>query len=206
MKRKLQDIKQENKTVEEFAEQVQEMATEGHPDATESVRDTIATDTFLKGIGNKRAALTAMDKDPTTLESALQLVKAAINNQRLILGGHKPEVRKVRFKNAYSDSDEETDFSLRTVRAQSRIDKLAAEVDSLKLANTKIDKLIGLLSNRSESPQRTTAQPRSSSPVKKVPCYMCITVEKKFSSRRTVNNSENQDHNLRKPKVTLHLI
>lgn len=85
MKRKLQDIKQENKTVEEFAEQVQEMATEGHPDATESVRDTIATDTFLKGIGNKRAALTAMDKDPTTLESALQLVKAAINNQRLIL-------------------------------------------------------------------------------------------------------------------------
>lgn len=31
-----------------------------------------------------------MDKDPTTLESALQLVKAAINNQRLILGGRKP--------------------------------------------------------------------------------------------------------------------
>lgn len=111
MKRKLQDIKQENKTVEEFAEQVQEMATEGHPDATESVIDTIATDTFLKGIGNKRAALTAMDKDPTTFESALQLVKAAINNQRLILGGHKPEVRKVRFNNAYTDSNEETDFS-----------------------------------------------------------------------------------------------
>lgn len=112
VRRKLQDIKQENKTVEEFAEQVHAMVTEGHPDAPESVIDTIATDTFLKGIENKRAALTAMNKDPTTLESALQLVKAAINNQRLILGGRKPEVRKVRFNDAYSDSDEETEYSL----------------------------------------------------------------------------------------------
>lgn len=49
-RRKLQDIKQENKIVEEFAEQVQEMVTEGYPDAPESVTDTIASDTFLKGI------------------------------------------------------------------------------------------------------------------------------------------------------------
>lgn len=40
VRRKLQDIKQENKTVEEFAEQVQEMVTEGYPDAPESVIDT----------------------------------------------------------------------------------------------------------------------------------------------------------------------
>lgn len=84
--------------------------------------------------------------------------KTAINNQRLILGGRKPEVRKVQFNGAYSDSDEETEFNSRTVRPQSRVDKLAAEVDSLKLgleaANTKIDKLIGLISNRSRSPPR----------------------------------------------------
>lgn len=118
-----------------------------------------------------------MYKDPITLESALQLVKAAINNQRLILGGRKPEVRKVRFNDAYSNSDEETEFSSRTVRPQSRVDKLAAEVDSLKLgleaANTKIDKLFGLMSSRSRSPQRTTAQARSSSPLKEVSCYNC---------------------------------
>lgn len=144
------------------------MVTEGYTDAPESVIDTIASDTFLKDIENKRSALTAMDKDPTTLESALQLVKAAINNRILILGGRKPAVRKVRFNDAYSDSDEETEFSSRTVRPQSRVNKLAAEVDSLKLgleaANTKIDKLIGLMSTRSRSPQRTTSQSRSSSP------------------------------------------
>lgn len=71
MRRKLQNIKQENKTVEEFAEQVQEMISTGYSDAPESVIDTIATDAFLNCIENKRAALTVMDKDPDTLESAL---------------------------------------------------------------------------------------------------------------------------------------
>ena len=41
-----------------------------------------------------------MDKDPTTLESALQLVKGAINNQKRIFGTRKQEVRKVRLDDA----------------------------------------------------------------------------------------------------------
>ena len=77
------------------------MVTEGYPDAPESVRDMIATDTFLKCIENKRAALTAMGKDPTTLESALQLDKGAINNQRIILGERKQSLNQLilRLKN-----------------------------------------------------------------------------------------------------------
>ena len=47
VRRKFLDIKQDKKSVEEFAELVQEMVTEGYPDAPESVIDTIATDTFL---------------------------------------------------------------------------------------------------------------------------------------------------------------
>ena len=114
-RRKLQDINQNNKSVEKFAELIQEIVTEGYSDVPESVIDTISTNTFLKGIGNKRAALTAMDKDPTTLESAIQLVKGAINNQRLIPGARKQEVRKVRFDDAYSDSDEELEVNSRSI-------------------------------------------------------------------------------------------
>jgi hypothetical protein len=95
-------MKQENMSVDEFAELVQEMVAEGYPDVPENVIDTIATDTFLKGIENKRAALTAMGKDQTTLESSLQRVKAAINNQRLILGACKSEIRKVRFNDTHT--------------------------------------------------------------------------------------------------------
>ena len=114
LKRKLQDIKQDNKSVEEFAELVHahEMVTERYSDAPERFIDTI--DSFLKGIENKRAVLTVMDKDPTTLEGALQLVKGTINNQRLIIGARKQEVRRVRFDDAYSDSNEEPEFNSRS--------------------------------------------------------------------------------------------
>ena len=121
-----------------------------------------------------------MDKDPATLESALQLVKGAINNQRLILGTRKQEVRKVRFDDAYSDSDEEPEFNSRSIRPQSRVDKLAADVDSLKsgleATNTKIDKLITLISSRSRSPQRMTTQTRSSSPMREGSCLSLIHI------------------------------
>ena len=40
------------------------------------MKEIIATDTFLKGLENKRAALTTMDKDPPDLETAFQSVKA----------------------------------------------------------------------------------------------------------------------------------
>jgi hypothetical protein len=57
------------------------------------------------------------------------------------------------------------------------VDKLAADVYSLKLGleatNTKIDKLIGLISNRSRSSQRTTTQSKLSYPVKESAFYNC---------------------------------
>ncbi|XP_065928397.1 uncharacterized protein [Magallana gigas] len=74
-----------------YREKIQEMVSEGYPQAPDCVKETIATDTFLKGLENKRAALTTMDKDPPDLETALQLVKAALNNQRLILGARGEE-------------------------------------------------------------------------------------------------------------------
>ena len=49
----------------------------------------IAIDVFLRGCTNKQAALIAMDKNPTTLDIAIQYMKSAITNQKLILGLRK---------------------------------------------------------------------------------------------------------------------
>ena len=98
IRRNLQDIKQGEHTADEFAEKIQEVVCEGYPQAPDCVKETIATDAFLIGLENKRAAFTTMDKNPPDLETALQLVKAAHNNQRLILGTKIPEVRKVHFE------------------------------------------------------------------------------------------------------------
>jgi len=75
IRRQLQDAKQNlDETVEEFAERVQEMATDGYGINTpENVVETISVDAFLKGCTDKKAALLAMEKNPVTLDQALKL-------------------------------------------------------------------------------------------------------------------------------------
>jgi hypothetical protein len=46
--------------------------------------EIIAIDAFLKGCTDKKAAITAMDKNPATLDQALQFVKSAIANQKVM--------------------------------------------------------------------------------------------------------------------------
>ena len=172
IRRKLQDMKQDEKSLEEFAEVIQEMVSEGYPDAPESVMDMIASDTFLKGVDNKRAALSAMDKDPVNLGSALQMVKSAVHNQRLILGTKRPEVRKVRFQeNTDLFSDEEypgyeEKHTVRAMQVPSRMDKIEADVESLKTdikdVNNKLSQVLSLMSSRSASP--SLGRGRSPSP------------------------------------------
>ena len=66
-----------------------------------------------------------MDKDRPDLETALQLVKAALNKQRLNLGTKKPEVRKVHYEegdihNVLSSSNK---FEVRPIRPQNKVEK-----------------------------------------------------------------------------------
>ncbi len=66
----------------------------GYPGATEQMVDVIASDAFLKGCREKRAALTAMDKQPATLDKALQLVRNAESNQRVLMGDTKSSMKE----------------------------------------------------------------------------------------------------------------
>ena len=116
IRRQLQDIKQDpDDSIEEFADKVQEMTTDGYPDTPDNCRQTVAIDAFLRGCQNKQAALTAMDKNPLTLDDAIQHMKSAITNQRLILGAKKTEVKRVKFETCDEESEEEGEIS--TVRA-----------------------------------------------------------------------------------------
>jgi len=96
IRRQLQDLKQEqDELLEEYAERAQEMSTDGYPDTPEEFVEIIAIDAFLKGCTDKKAALTAMDKNPATLDQALQFVKSAIANQRVILGQKRMDLKRV---------------------------------------------------------------------------------------------------------------
>ena len=76
------------------------MATDGYPGTQDSFIQLVATDTFFKGCSDKKAALTAMDKDPTDLDTVLQYANSAVTNQRVILEIKKSDigVKRVTFQ------------------------------------------------------------------------------------------------------------
>ena len=98
IRRQLQEIQQNTEeTIEEFAERIEELSTEAYPDTPDFFRNTITIDAFLRGCTEKRAALVTLDKDPKTLDEAVQYLKGAITNQKLIMGS-KRDVRRVTFE------------------------------------------------------------------------------------------------------------
>lgn len=109
IRRQLQDVKQTiEESIEDYAERVQEMATEGYVEASEDIVEMMATEAFLRDCQNNQAALLAMDKDPKRIDLALQYVKSAIHNRKVLLGQKKTEVRKVQFQEEIaSKSDSE---------------------------------------------------------------------------------------------------
>ena len=118
IRRQLQDIKQDpEESVEEFADKVQDMTADGYPDTPENCKQTVAIDVFLRGCTNKQAALIAMDKNPATLDIAIQYIKSAITNQKLILGARKCEARRVKFESSESENEtsDETSSEVRAI-------------------------------------------------------------------------------------------
>ena len=81
-----------------YAEHAQYLAVDGFPGTSDDFMQIVATDAFLKGCHDKRAALTSMDKDPENLDRAVQFVKSAMTNQRVILGIKKTDVKRVTFQ------------------------------------------------------------------------------------------------------------
>ena len=65
---KLQELRQDDLSLEKFGE----LVINGYPGAAENMKE--ATDTFLKGVTKRRAALSAIDKKQQTLD----IVKSAI--------------------------------------------------------------------------------------------------------------------------------
>ena len=72
IRKQLQDVKQNvEASIEELTERVQEMATDGHSEATEDIVELMAVDAFLKGCNDKKAGLAAMDENPSRIDQGL---------------------------------------------------------------------------------------------------------------------------------------
>ncbi|CAC5375551.1 unnamed protein product [Mytilus coruscus] len=171
IRRQLQDVRQNgDEMIDEFAERVQEMATDGYIDTPEHVVETISVDAFLKGCTDKKAALLAMEKNPTRMDQALQFVKSSIHNQRVLLGYKKSDVRRVQFeKYDQDDSDGDSEIAVRVVNKKNQTMYLKQETIEKRVLKTEQDitgisnnvgKILKILESRSNDNRR----PRSPSP------------------------------------------
>ena len=114
----------------------------------------MATDAFLN---DKRAALTAMYKDPKKIDRVVQFVKSAMNNQRVILGIKKTDVKRVIFQETEiedcdPDDDHQSSACLRTVyrnETYSTMGKFEARLkkteEELKETKTKGKQILDIL-------------------------------------------------------------
>ena len=83
-----------NESLDEFADRVQRMATDGFSSMDERWVQLMAVDVLLKGCLDKRAALQAMDKEPSTISDAVRLLKRTSSYEQ-VLGLGPKQVRQV---------------------------------------------------------------------------------------------------------------
>ena len=101
-RRQLVGLQQEEfETVELFSDRVHTMVRDGYPKAKESMVQMLASETFLSGCKDKRAAMFASEKNPKTISKALSYVKSAATNSKMV-GSRPTNIRQVSFS---SESD-----------------------------------------------------------------------------------------------------
>ena len=121
IRRQLQEVKNWDETIEKFAEKIQEMATDGYgAEAPEYFVEITCIDAFLRGCTDKKAVDFITERNPTTIDLALQCVKSSIHNQRIICGKKTEYVKRVKFE---SDDESNVGTSNLAVRVLNRQDK-----------------------------------------------------------------------------------
>ncbi|ELU12523.1 hypothetical protein CAPTEDRAFT_199198 [Capitella teleta] len=120
-RKQLQDVRQGmEESLQEFASRVQQLARDAHPSLVTEAVEPMAVDAFLRGCKEKLAAYSALNREPATVELAVNLVEGAVTNQQAVFGSTVPvsKLRQVlRFENPTQTQPD--DYQVRAVHASS---------------------------------------------------------------------------------------
>ncbi|CAG2231769.1 unnamed protein product [Mytilus edulis] len=169
LRRQLQEAKQgSDESLEEFADKVQELATDGYPESPDYFIQIVAVDAFLKGCAEKQAALVAMDKNPSSLNEATQYMKSAITNQRLIMGSRKTtDIKRVTFEDPAELKDSEAVIrAIYREKPQSESSKMDIRVkkneDDIQEMKKSLSQILNILKGNDERSRSLIAFRKSS--------------------------------------------
>ena len=154
-----------SESLDEFADRIQRMATEGYSGMEGRWVQLMAVDVLLKGCVDKRSALQAMEKEPATIQEAVQLLKRTSNYEQ-VLGLGQKSIRQV------SQVEQQIEPPLPT-EGSHEIRKVSIPVNSAGGTSGEIlqalEKMSGQLSTLLERSTTTNQVPRRPA----LRCYAC---------------------------------
>lgn len=147
-------------TLEEFAERTQRLASDAWGDENAGMVELTAKEAFLHGQLDTDAAWSAMQKEPDSLDEALQFVKMAIHDKKSLLANGRGvmKTRTVGFNldsepTVRATSPARSESPLASSDTSQKVEKLESDFKSMQ---GDISKILNLLQStpRSSSPGR----------------------------------------------------
>ena len=86
VRRMLSEIRQKQESNEEFGEEIRRLVTRAYPGVDVVMQDQLAAEAFLKGYKNTKIAYDVLNKKPTTLNEALEMVTFQEHNFKATIG------------------------------------------------------------------------------------------------------------------------
>ena len=154
IRKQLQTIHQNTEeALEEWAERCQQCAYDAWGKISPEVAEQAATEAFLGGVIEAEAACTVLEKDPQTVDEALEFLKKAVHSHKALCCKFRNTQRKVRTVSMAPDpmtAEVRTTGATSSPTQQDSIQKFGAELRGLwsSLAETRkqLVKIVELLS------------------------------------------------------------
>ena len=151
-RKQLQTIHQDtDEALEEWAERCQQCAYDAWGKISSEAAEQAAIEAFLGGVLEAEAAFTVMEKDPQTVDEALEFLRKTVHSRRSLGYRFRNTQRKVRTVSIVPDSiNTEVRTNTSSLTQQDSIQKFGAELKDLwsSLAETRkqLAKIVELLS------------------------------------------------------------
>ena len=183
VRKQLQTIQQKaEEALEEWAERCQQCAYDAWGEMSEDVAELAAVEAFLGGVLETEAAFSVMEKDPHTIDEALELLKKAVHSRKSLscrLRNTQRTARTVSFASDSATAEVRTTSVVNTPpqpESTAPNPKVEAELKDLRSSMTEtqgqVAKILELLTT--QNVQRGRAHSRSPSPSPNGPCYQCM--------------------------------
>ena len=154
VRKQLQTIHQNTEeALEEWAERCQQCAYDAWGRISPEVAEQVAIEAFLGGVIEAEAAFTVLEKDPQTVDEALEFLKRAVHSRKALCCKFRNTQRKVRTVSMAPDSmttEVRAIGATSSLTQQNSIQKFGAELQGLwsSLAETRkqLAKIVEMLS------------------------------------------------------------